>query len=129
LGIDIVSEDQKSIVHHKVSAKVEHAGIHHNNSTNILDMNFSDIDPGSGGGLMGPPFPPHIAQMRGRNGSQGSVASNGRLGGPVNMNGGNMSGFGAQRQMNAWLNPITIEQVVKKLSVSLIAWQLATNKN
>jgi pSer/pThr/pTyr-binding forkhead associated (FHA) protein len=26
LGIDILSEDQKTVVHHKVSARVEHAG-------------------------------------------------------------------------------------------------------
>lgn len=116
LGIDIVSEDQKSIVHHKVSAKVEHAGIHHNTS-NVLDLNFGDIDPGSGGGLMGPPFPQHMAQMRGRNGSQGSMTSNGRMPGSANMNGGNVNVFGAQRQMNAWLSPITIEQVVRKLTV------------
>ena len=120
LGIDIVSEDQKSIVHHKVSAKVEHAGIH-NNSSNVMDLNFGDIDPGSGGGLMGPPFPQHMIQMRGRNGSQGSMPSNGRIPGPSNMVAGNMNGFGAQRQMNAWLSPITIEQVVKKLTVSCAA--------
>ena len=120
LGIDIVSEDQKSIVHHKVSAKVEHAGIH-NSSSNVMDLNFGDIDPGSGGGLMGPPFPQHMIQLRGRNGSQGSMTSNGRLPGPSNMVASNMNGFGAQRQMNAWLSPITIEQVMKKLTVSWVA--------
>lgn len=78
LGIDIVSEDQKSIVHHKVSAKVEHAGIH-NNTANVLDLNFGDIDPSSSGGLMGAALPQH-AQMRNRGSSQGSVTSNGRHG-------------------------------------------------
>ena len=116
LGIDIVSEDQKSIVHHKVSAKVEHAGIPSNNSS-VLDLNFGDIDPASGNGLMGPSYPQHMVQMRGRNGSQGSVMSNGRVSGPPMMN-GNTNGLGAQRQMNAWLSPVTIEQVVKRLTVS-----------
>ena len=115
LGIDIVSEDQKSIVHHKVSAKVEHAGIP-TNATNVLDLSFGDIDPGSGGGLMGPMFP-HQVQMRGRGASQGSNMSNGRIVGN-NMIGGNMNGMGVQRHMNAWLSPVTIEQVVKRLGVS-----------
>ena len=116
LGIDIVSEDQKSIVHHKVSAKVEHAGIPSSNSS-VLDLSFGDIDPGSGNGLMGPTYPQHMVQMRGRNGSQGSVTSNGRVSGPPMMN-GNINGLVAQRQMNAWLSPVTIEQVVKRLTVS-----------
>ena len=116
LGIDIVSEDQKSIVHHKVSAKIEHAGIHAS-AANVLDLNFGDIDPGAGGGLIGSMIPQHL-QMRGRGGSQGSINSNGRIG-PQSMTGTNMSGVGVQRHMNAWLSPITVEQVVKKLAVCL----------
>ena len=119
LGIDIVSEDQKSIVHHKVSAKVEHAGIY-NSGTSVLDLNFGDIDPMSGGGQMGPQFPQHMSQLRGRGNSQGSITSNGRMTGPPSMAGGNMSAMGPQRQMNTWLNPISIEQVVKKLTVNLV---------
>ncbi|MCJ1474545.1 hypothetical protein MMC13_003203 [Lambiella insularis] len=118
LGIDIVSEDQKSIVHHKVSAKVEHAGIP-NSTSGMLDLNFGDIDPGSNGGLMGPTFPQHMTQMRGRNGSQGSINSNGRLTGPPSMAGSNINGIVAPRQMSSWLSPITIEQVVKKLTTEL----------
>jgi pSer/pThr/pTyr-binding forkhead associated (FHA) protein len=113
LGIDIVSEDQKSIVHHKVSAKVEHAGIP-TNATSVLDLNLADIEPGSGGGLS--MITPN-GQMRGRLGSQGSITSNGRpnLYAP---NGNNVNGYGVQRHMGAWLSPITIEQVVKRLTVS-----------
>jgi pSer/pThr/pTyr-binding forkhead associated (FHA) protein len=110
LGIDIVSEDQKSIVHHKVSAKVEHAGVQSSTSS-VLDLNFGDIDPGSGGGLMGPPFP--LIQMRGRGLSQGSLIGSSRASGPQGVN-----GLGGQRQMNAWLSPIPIEQIVKRLGVS-----------
>ena len=117
LGIDIVSEDQKSIVHHKVSAKIEHAGIHAN-AANVLDLNFGDIDPGAGGGMIGSMIPQHL-QLRGRGGSQGSAISNGRIG-PQSMTGANMNGVGVQRHMNAWLSPVTVEQVVKKLAVSFI---------
>ena len=117
LGIDIVSEDQKSIVHHKVSAKVEHAGIY-TNGTNVLDLNFGDIDQTNGGGLMGPPLSQHMGQNRARTGSAGSVGSNGRMSGTPSIAGSNMSAMNQQRQMNYWLSPITIEQVVKKLTVS-----------
>lgn len=114
LGIDIVSEDQKSIVHHKVSAKVEHAGIY-NSGTNVLDLNFGDIDPSSGNSMsMGQQ---QGSQARGRGGSQGSIASNGRMTGPPSMAGSHTNGLGPQRPMNFWLNPISIEQVVKKLTV------------
>ena len=117
LGIDIVSEDQKSIVHHKVSAKVEHAGIF-GNGTNGLDLNFGDIEANSGNGLIGPPTGQQMSQIRGRSGSQGSMGINGRMSGPPSMAGSNNGVLGPQRQMNYWLNPITIEQVVKKLTVS-----------
>lgn len=112
LGIDIVSEDQKSIVHHKVSAKVEHAGIY-GASPNILDLNFGDIDPTSGGGLLPSPLSQPLSHLRGRpsssmsNRSTQSAASN------------QMNALHQQRQMNYWVSPITIEQVVKKLSVSI----------
>jgi hypothetical protein len=112
LGIDIISEDQKSIVHHKVSAKVEHAGIYGPNM-NIMDLNFGDIDPTTGGGLL----PSHLSQpvphMRGRQGSTGSVASN------RSSASSQMRAAHQQRQMNYWHSPISIEQVVKKLSVSI----------
>ncbi|KAJ4386565.1 hypothetical protein N0V93_009463 [Gnomoniopsis smithogilvyi] len=77
LGIDIVSEDQKSVVHHKVAAKVEHAGFP-NPANNLLDMNFGDLDPANNGMMMpqagGLPF-------RGRNASQSSAGNNSRLAG------------------------------------------------
>ncbi len=120
LGIDIVSEDQKTIVHHKVSAKVEHAGIY-GNGTNVLDMSFGDLDPSAGGGLIPSPMGLQMVQVRGRIGSQGSTSSNGaRSAGPQNMSSNNLNAMGQQRHMNFWLSPITIEQVVKKLTVSLV---------
>ncbi|KAI4117844.1 MAG: hypothetical protein LQ345_001993 [Seirophora villosa] len=117
LGIDIVSEDQKSIVHHKVSAKVEHAGVY-GTGTSVLDLNFGDMDPNAGSALMGQPMSHSMSHLRGRGTSQGSMGSNGRLTGPSSVANGGPNGM-AQRQMNLWMNPITIEQVVKRLATEL----------
>ncbi|KAL8691047.1 MAG: hypothetical protein Q9218_003649 [Villophora microphyllina] len=117
LGIDIVSEDQKSIVHHKVSAKIEHAGVY-GTGTNVMDLNFGDIDPANGNTIIGQNMNHGIPQLRGRGASQGSVGSNGRLAGASNMANGGPNAM-AQRQMNLWMNPITIEQVVKRLTTEL----------
>ena len=108
LGIDIVSEDQKSIVHHKVSAKVEHAGVW--GHANVGDINF-----GEGGANGSAPSMAQQGILRGRNGGQGALNGNARLAGlAANDN----AAFGGQRQMNYWMNPISVEQVMKKLTVS-----------
>lgn len=117
LGIDIVSEDQKTVVHHKVAAKVEHAGFL-GVTTNVLDMNFGDLDPANGA-MMVPSQ--GSMQARGRSSSQGSVGSNGRMGPPASAAGSSasqMSVMGQQRPMNFWLTPVTTEQIVKRLTVS-----------
>lgn len=119
LGIDIVSEDQKTVVHHKVAAKVEHAGFL-GTSNNVLDMNFGDLDPANGAMML--PSQGSL-QMRGRAGSQGSVGSNGRLGPPTSVAGSQMSAMSQQRPMNFWLTPVTTEQIVKRLTVSI--WLLS----
>ena len=113
LGIDIVSEDQKSIVHHKVSAKVELAGIY-TNGPQLLDM--MHLDPNNGQPILNDPTSQQLAHIRGR-GGQGPNGGNGRIPGVPGMvaNGANFLGA---RQMNMWMGPITIEQVVKKLTVS-----------
>jgi pSer/pThr/pTyr-binding forkhead associated (FHA) protein len=116
LGIDIVSEDQKTVVHHKVAAKVEHAGFS-GTTNNVLDMNFGDLDPANGAMMV----PSQGAlQMRGRSGSQGSVGSNSRLGPPTSVAGSQMSIMGQQRPMNFWLTPVTTEHIVKRLTVSCL---------
>lgn len=112
LGIDIVSEDQKSIVHHKVSAKVELAGIYPN-PPSILEM-----DSNGGNAMLGEPMSQQLSQMRGRGPNQGAGGANGRLSGAANMAGNNANMMGPHRQMNLWMGPITIEQVVKELTVS-----------
>lgn len=106
LGIDIVSEDQKTVVHHKVAAKVEHAGFL-GATNNVLDMNFGDLDPANGVLML----PSQNGMMRGRTNSQGSILNNGRAPGPGVIN-------AAQRPMNFWLTPVTTEQIMKRLTVS-----------
>lgn len=109
LGIDIVSEDQKTVVHHKVAAKVEHAGVYGQGND---ALNFGDLDPNANGALMTGPHPIK------RNGGQGSI--NGRA--PAGSQGINQAAvnLGAmnQPQIRNWLNPITPEHIVKKLNVS-----------
>lgn len=112
LGIDIVSEDQKTVVHHKVAAKVEHAGWV-GATTNVLDMSFGDLDPANNMSSS-----PSEMQLRGRPTSQGSVGSNGRMGLTGNAVGNNMNMLMQQRPMNFWLTPVTTEQIVKRLTVS-----------
>ncbi|OTA97546.1 hypothetical protein M434DRAFT_65451 [Hypoxylon sp. CO27-5] len=110
LGIDIVSEDQKTVVHHKVAAKVEHAGFL-NPSSNLLDMNFGDLDPANGSMMM--MGPQGAMSVRPRNGSQASMASNGR----VVQNGGMMGSQGnvVGHQRSLFFSPISTEQIVKRL--------------
>ncbi|KAI0468794.1 hypothetical protein F4859DRAFT_488860 [Xylaria cf. heliscus] len=110
LGIDIVSEDQKTVVHHKVAAKVEHAG-YFNASNNLLDVNFGDLDPTNGPMMM--MGPQNAAPLRQRTGSQSSMSNNGRMvqGGP--MVGPQANGMAHQRGF--FFSPISTEQIVKKL--------------
>ena len=118
LGIDIVAEDQKSVVHHKISAKVELAGLF-NTASSMLDM--MHLDPNTGQPILADPSNSQGAQMRGRGGSQGSLGGNRGIGPGSLVNGTNM--VGPQRQVNMWMAPITVEQVVKKLLVSsLQSW-------
>ncbi|KAG4222810.1 hypothetical protein PC116_g28717 [Phytophthora cactorum] len=114
LGIDIVSEDQKTIVHHKVAAKVEHAGFL-NPSSNLLDMNFGDLDPTNGSMMM--MGPQGSLPARPRTGSQASMASNGRIvsGGGMMGSQGNVMGH----QRGLFFSPISTEQIVKRLQVSM----------
>ncbi|EXJ81183.1 hypothetical protein A1O3_07473 [Capronia epimyces CBS 606.96] len=112
LGIDIVSEDQKTIVHHKVSAKVEYVGLP-GASNNVLDLSFGDLDPSHGGALL--PSPVSSPMMHSRSRSGGS-ATGGRLSAPASVAGSQMSSVAQQRQMNFWGAPLNIEQLVKTLT-------------
>ncbi|KAL3468545.1 hypothetical protein BJX64DRAFT_8204 [Aspergillus heterothallicus] len=112
LGIDIVSEDQKTIVHHKVSAKVEHAGIY-GSVPNIFDLTLGDLDPASGNGLLPSPLSQPLSHLRGRAGSASSTRS-------VQSNASTQfSQLQQQRQMNYWSSPLSIEQIVKRLTTEM----------
>ncbi|KAK2609155.1 hypothetical protein QQS21_002237 [Conoideocrella luteorostrata] len=114
LGIDIVSEDQKTVVHHKVAAKVEHAGFL-SNTNNVLDMNFGDLDPANGT-MMIPNGP---LQMRGRPGGNVPVGNNG---GRMLVNNGGMNGQANTmlQQRSFFLAPIATDQILKRLTVRTI---------
>jgi len=73
LGIDIVSEDQKTIVHHKVAARVEHAGIYARQNNDMMDLNFGELEGSQMSNMMGPGGQQQLANMRGRTPSQGSM--------------------------------------------------------
>ncbi|KAF2476488.1 uncharacterized protein BDR25DRAFT_66396 [Lindgomyces ingoldianus] len=121
LGIDIVSEDQKTIVHHKVAARVEHAGIYSNTGNNMLDLNFGEIENQQLSNMMGPGGQSQMANMRGRAPSQGSMTG-GRMQGSAGTMGNNANAMQQQQQQrhtNFWLQPITMEQVVKKLNAEI----------
>ncbi|KAH7161248.1 hypothetical protein EDB81DRAFT_337865 [Dactylonectria macrodidyma] len=109
LGIDIVSEDQKTVVHHKVAAKVEHAGFL-SASNNVLDMNFGDLDPANNAMMI----PSGAMPMRGRTGSNSSMVANGRM-----MANGAVMGMqpnGMPQQRPFFLTPIATDQILKRLA-------------
>lgn len=116
LGIDIVSEDQKTIVHHKVSAKVEFAGFP-GKSSNILDMNFGDLDPSQPHNLLNSPMSAPMLHPR----SQQGRAINGRLGSMASSAVGPNASALAQRQMNYWAPPLNVEQLVKQVGAEMRA--------
>lgn len=122
LGIDIVSEDQKTIVHHKVSAKVEFAGLP-GNTNNVLDLNFGDLDPSHGGPLLASPMSQPMVQSRSRPG--GPV--NGRASTASSVVGTQLTSAVQQRQTNFWGTPLNVEQLVKYLSVSWLCCYLSQN--
>ncbi|KAL6151311.1 hypothetical protein ACJBU6_10296 [Exserohilum turcicum] len=119
LGIDIVSEDQKTIVHHKVAARVEHAGIYTRSSNEMMDLNFGELDGPQMSNMMGGANQQQMPGMRGRTSSQGSM-NNQRLQGPGAMP-NYPNGLQQPRHPNFWLQPITMEQVVKKLNAEIKA--------
>jgi hypothetical protein len=113
LGIDIVSEDQKTVVHHKVAARVEHAGFY--GASNVLDLNFGDLDPSASAGLLNSAgLGQGLGQMR-RTASQSSLASYCRM--SVASAQTNMSNV-QQRQQHFWLTPVNMDKIIQKLNVS-----------
>ncbi|KAI9652594.1 MAG: hypothetical protein M1831_006698 [Alyxoria varia] len=105
LGIDIVSEDQKTVVHHKVAARVEHAGLFANAG---LEGGYGEFDvSGAGGSLQS-----GSQAFRNRRQSHGSNASGASRFGPGAP--GNPAPYHSK-----WLQPVTMEQVVKRINTEL----------
>ncbi|KAJ2900353.1 uncharacterized protein MKZ38_002486 [Zalerion maritima] len=106
LGIDIVHEDQKTVVHHKVAAKVEHVGFISSKS----DAYSGVPDPSSGGNML----QGQGAAGRGRAGSNASMTSNGRMAPtPGGILGNQHNGMGPSR--SSWTSQFTTDQIVKRL--------------
>ncbi|KAI1263858.1 hypothetical protein F5Y18DRAFT_118179 [Xylariaceae sp. FL1019] len=121
LGIDIVSEDQKTVVHHKVAAKVEHAG-YPSPSNNVMDLNFGDLDPANGPHMM---MGAQGAVPLRRAGSQSSINNNGGRMGQGPMMGPQPNGIANQRGF--FFSPISTEQIVKKLQAEMRNARLQSN--
>ncbi|OAR01355.1 hypothetical protein LLEC1_06320 [Akanthomyces lecanii] len=113
LGIDIVSEDQKTVVHHKVAAKVEHSGFLAA-SNNVLDMSFGDLDPANNSMVM----PPGQMQLRGRQANNNpGMGPNGR----TMQNGAapNPQPNGMMPQRSFFVPPIATDQIMKRLATEM----------
>lgn len=104
LGIDIVSEDGKTVVHHKVAARVEHAGIF-GLGNNSLDIGIPQVSSEPGGGA------PWSSTWRQRTNSNSSLASARSM--QSYASGASGAAYGK------WLQPVTMEQIVKKLNTEL----------
>ncbi|KAI5812879.1 hypothetical protein BZA77DRAFT_323052 [Pyronema omphalodes] len=109
LGIDIVGEDNKTIVHHKVAARVEHAGTH----VGGADFNFGEIDSLMSGLPITPGHPQsQPGSLRGRNnGASRPSLPNGAAPGPPRQQPFTLSGS----------STIAVEQIVKRLNIELFA--------
>jgi len=116
LGIDIVSEDQKTVVHHKVAARVEHAGF----STlphNLTELTFGEMDPS-----LLQLGQPGLQGNRSRAGSQGANGMAGRYPGIVTNNNMMQAGYNPK-----WITPVTIETIVKRINTELKAARIQAN--
>lgn len=106
-------------MHHKVAARVEHAGFSGSSSpSSLAELTFGDMDPS----LL------QLGQQsmqgnRSRAGSQGANGANGRF--PSLITNGNMMQAAYHPK---WLQPITIETIVKRLNTELKAAQLQANE-
>jgi pSer/pThr/pTyr-binding forkhead associated (FHA) protein len=110
LGIDIVSEDQKTVVHHKVAARVEHAGFMSSNALNELSM--PEMDPSNPHAQM---VGQAMGHMRRKSGQSDLVPLRSQMGMPQT---GVQNAGPPQRNMNWLQNQITMETVIKRLTVS-----------
>lgn len=113
LGIDIVSEDQKTVVHHKVAARVEHAGFV--SSSTLLDLNLptNDADANNQHNLLANQASGgHLRRKSG----QGELPLRSQMGAA-----GIASNNAPAQRSHIWLQPPNMEMAIKRLTVSLSA--------
>jgi hypothetical protein len=112
LGIDIVSEDQKTVVHHKVAARVEHAGFV--SSSTLIDLNLpvNDLDPSNQHNQLVNQAMGHIRRKSGQSDSMSMRNNMATPGMTSNYVPPHLRG-------NIWLQPPNMEMAIKRLTVSL----------
>ncbi|POS83686.1 hypothetical protein EPUL_003589, partial [Erysiphe pulchra] len=120
LGIDIVSEDQKTVVHHKVAAKVEYAGF----AETVESIEFDEFNSTSSANIG---LHPAQLQARGRI-EPHHPNGNGKRSGTTTGIANNLMSLGQQRQMKFWMTPITVEQIVKRLTNEMRMARLQTSE-
>lgn len=120
LGIDIVSEDQKTVVHHKVAAKVEYAGF----AETLDGIDFDDVDNVTSTNIG---LSQSQVQIRGKNELHNPVGNNKKQGTTTSIT-NNLISLGQQQQMKFWMVPVTVEQIVKRLTNEMRNARLQTNE-
>lgn len=108
LGIDIVSEDQKTVVHHKVAARVEHAGMYSQSG----EIGLGELDPTNAGFVGNQPR--RVGSHAGLPGMRNGVAV------PIAGLGVRDPNALQQQWSRTWVQPISTENIVKRLNVSAL---------
>jgi hypothetical protein len=111
LGIDIVSEDQKTVVHHKVAARVEHAGFVSSSTLMDLNLPLNDLDPSNQHTQLVNQAMGHIRRKSG----QGEMMP---LRSQLGMPNGMISNNAPAQRSHIWLQPPNMEMAIKRLTVS-----------
>jgi len=115
LGIDIVSEDQKTVMHHKVAARVEHAGFMAQSA--LSELNIPEMDPSSQHVQM---LNQSMGHLRRKSGPGEAMPMRNQMG--VQQM-GQPNGAPPQRNMNWLQNQVTMETVLRRLTVSALIYQ------
>jgi hypothetical protein len=109
LGIDIVSEDQKTVVHHKVAARVEHAGFMSSNA--LIDLNIGgEMDPNGHQAQM----MQAMGHMRRKSAQSDLMPMRSQMGGVP----GSLPNNAPPQRPHIWLQQPNMDAVIKRLTVS-----------
>jgi hypothetical protein len=114
LGIDIVSDDQKTVIHHKVAARVEHAGFINTMESFVLHES-SDI------------MSQQNSQYSQANNHSRRNSTPSSFGAAMRGAAGIVNNLNMPRPQGFLLGPVNMEQVIKKLNVSLPVSYISSN--